>query len=187
MGNRGILHNEQRVVIKKWVGKAWVACDPNFKGIDRRPLFQPHRYSELFFLDEATAFAAGHRPCAYCRREDFIHFKSMWHLAFGGDTNAHSLEITSVDAALHRDRISSSRSKRTYWASPSELPDGVLFAVDQHAFLVHRGSHLLWSHTGYTRAESIIVAGEVEVLTPKSIVQLFIAGYKPQVHASADS
>src|SRR5574343_1616464 len=129
MGNRGILHNEQRVVVNKWVGKAWVACDPKFKGIDRRPLFQPHRYSELFFLDEATAFAAGHRPCAYCRRDHFNHFKSMWHLAFGGDTNSQPLAIKSVDAALHRDRISSSRTKNTYWASPSELPDGVLFAV----------------------------------------------------------
>ncbi len=187
MGNRGILHNEERVVVKQWVSKSWVACDPKFKSIDRRPLFQPRRYSELFFLDEATAFSAGHRPCAYCQRARFNNFKSVWHGIFESGSDARSLEITRVDAVLHQDRVSPARTKMTYLAKVHELPDGALFEFQGEARLVHKGRHLLWSHTGYLTATPIPKEEEVAVLTPRSFVQLYLAGYTPHVHASADA
>ncbi len=187
MGNRGILHNDKRVVVKHWVGKAWVACDPKFKSIDRRPLFQPGRYSELFFLDEATAFAAGHRPCAYCQRERFNHFKSVWRRTYESDTDARSLEITRVDAVLHQDRVSAARTKNTYVTEFTELPDGTMFAFGGKAFLLHKGKQLVWSHEGYSVSGRIPKGSKVEVLTPRSIVKLYSVGYTPLVHASADA
>jgi hypothetical protein len=101
MGNRGILHDAQRNVIKHWVGKSWVACDPSFMGIDRKPLFQSGRYSELFFLDETTALAAGHRPCAYCQRVRFNEFKRVWFAANHPELAAEGTPVKVLDAQLH--------------------------------------------------------------------------------------
>ena len=187
MGNRGILHNQEGAVVKKWVGKAWVACDPKFKGIDRRPLFQPGRYSELFFLDEATSLSAGHRPCAYCQRTRFNDFKSRWHRVFMRGSDARLLRVTDIDAFLHGDRVTDKREKKTFIAEPHELPDGAIFEFMGQARLVHKGRHLLWSHEGYSFAELVPANSTVAVLTPKSIVQLYSTGYAPSVHASADA
>ena len=104
MGNRGILHDDDKKVVRNWVGKSWVACLPSFNGIDRRPLFWPGRYSELFFLDEAAAFAAGHRPCAYCQRNRFNEFKNFWKLANSVSGSDAGFDVTRVDTVLHEDR-----------------------------------------------------------------------------------
>ncbi len=185
MGNRGILHDAERKVVKHWTGKAWVACDPSFKAIDRKPLFQPRRYSELFFLDEATAYAAGHRPCAYCQRERFNAFKSAWSVAHAAGNAATTFSIKDVDASLHEDRVARGGAKVTYTASLRDLPEGAIFEVDGVAFLQNRGRLFKWSFTGYSLAQALPGSASVNVLTPRSVVKLFAAGLPARVHASA--
>jgi len=186
-GNRGILHNAQRAITKPWVGKAWVCCDPGFKGIDRRPLFQPGRYSELFFLDEATAFAAGHRPCAHCRRSRYTEFKAAWAAVHCVARAPGELNISEIDAHLHQSRASRGGGKITYTAPMASLPDGTFIDVDGTAYLLNRGKPLRWSFDGYSTNLHLPAAAEVTVLTPRPLVSLFARGFRPFVHASVDA
>jgi len=185
MGNRGILHDGEKNIVRKWAGKSWVACDPHFKSIDRRPLFQPNRYSELFFLDEATAYSAGHRPCWYCQRERYLDFKNTWEKCFA--SGSAPLHVKQIDDQLHRDRAMRGGDKATYGALLGELPDGTFVEIDGKAFLV-RGERLLeWSLNGYVTAIARDSGLTVKVLTPKSIVQLYSYGLQASVHPSAGS
>ena len=99
-GNRGCLHDDQGRIRRQYNGRRWIACRLEFRGWLRRPLLQPGRFTELFFLDEATAFAAGHRPCALCRREDYTRFGSLWRDLHGGEGGADA-----IDARLHLERL----------------------------------------------------------------------------------
>jgi len=182
MGNRGILHNDAREIARSWVGKSWVACDPRFDNIDRRPLFQPNRYSELFFLDEATAYSAGHRPCWYCQRQRFQDFKRRWEECFSAD---QPLLIKKIDAQLHLERVGTARSKQTYEAKLHELPNGTFVEIDGVAYLLQEDRLLQWSLDGYVGVVSREAEKTVKVLTPKSIVELFRRGLIPHVHTSA--
>src|SRR6266853_5013477 len=119
-GNRGCLHDADGRIRRRYNGKRWIACLLEFRGRHRAALQQPGRYTELFFLDEATAFAAGHRPCAECRREDYDRFGEIWRGLHPGQIGADS-----IDAQLHRERVDpSSRAQRRHEAALDDLPDG---------------------------------------------------------------
>jgi hypothetical protein len=181
-GNRGILHDEQRRIVRPWQVQRWIACVTEFRG-RHRELMQPHTYTELFFLDEAAAFAVGHRPCAECRHADYQRFKAAWAEAHGAANSAEAM-----DAVLHADRLEGrgkNQRKRTYRAAIATLPDGVYLALDGGAWLLWRGSLLAWSAGAYTARRPAPHSGEVEVLTPAALVAVFRAGYTPSVHPSA--
>jgi hypothetical protein len=187
MGNRGgCFHDErQELTSSRWKGRRWIACLLEFRG-RWRPVMQPHRYTELFFLDEATALAAGNRPCAQCRWEDFQRFKTAW---LEGNLSAHVAardSIDLIDLQLHRERVDRRGRKIHYQANLAELPDGVIVRTEdepERAYLVLGDRLFPWSLDGYgapvPRADM-----QVDVLTPESIVRAIAAGYSPALHDS---
>lgn len=182
MGNRGILHNESRQIVRPWQVHRWITCVTEFRG-RRRQVMGPHTYTELFFLDEATAFAAGHRPCAECRNEDYRRFKALWEQVTGAPTSADQM-----DATLHADRLTGRgtlQRKRTYQEDIGALPDGAFIALDSDPWLVWRGELQAWSAAGYTTRRPLL-SGPVQVLTPRSLIAVMRAGYRPTVHRSAE-
>jgi hypothetical protein len=184
MGNRGNLHNNHQEIIRSYQTKRWIICKLSFKG-RRRKIMSPGLYTELFFLDEATAFSAGHRPCAECQRSRYEEFKKMWLSANRGAEN-ENVSIDEVDAVLHRERFEKG-AKVTYKAKRSDLPDGTFFSWDGDAYLVYSGGIYRWSFSGYTPADGLAFPVEVDVLTPRSIVRTFESGFLPGVHPSAAS
>lgn len=182
MGNRGILHDESQRIVRGWQVRRWIACRTEFRG-RRRPLMRPHAYTELFFLDEATAFAAGHRPCAECRYADYQRFREAWAEWSGAQASADQM-----DAVLHRDRLEGGGARqrqRTFQEESASLPDGTFIALDGVAWLIWQGSLLAWSAAGYRARRSLATVGSTEVLTPRALVAVLRAGYQPLVHASA--
>ena len=126
-GNRGCLHDAHGTIRRRFAGRRWIACRLAFRGWHRSPLLQPGRFTELFFLDEATAFAAGHRPCALCRREDYNVFVARW-----GELHPRQHGADAIDEQLHAERIDpANREHRLHRLPYAELPDG--------AFVVHDG------------------------------------------------
>jgi hypothetical protein len=186
MGNRGILHDDHGVLGRaRWRHPHWVTCLLDFKS-RWRPVMSPHAYTELFFLDEATAFAAGHRPCAECRRPDYLRFLDAWARATGLAGRA-SLRAVDLDRVLHAQRIGKgSRAQATYRANLADLPDGSFVRIpDQSDAWVVAGSRILrWSHAGYDLARPRRHI-DVEVLTPRPSVAAFRAGYRPMLHPTA--
>ena len=184
MGNRGILHDAgQRLGVARWRHPHWIACRLAFKG-RRRPVMAPRRYTELFFLDEPTALAAGHRPCCECRREDFLRFQAAWRRAFGEDGDARAGEI---DRVLHRARVEPRTRRQIRFEAPlDDLPDGafVLLPNDPTPCLV-RGDHLEpWRPDGYGSPRPRR-SGSVSVLTPAPTIAVLRAGYVPSWAPSA--
>ena len=177
MGNRGILHDDAKRIIRPWQVKRWIACVTEFRG-RRRAVMQPHRYTELFFLDEAASFAAGHRPCAECRNADYKLFLSLWKNVHGGPAGADLM-----DERLHSERLEGKR-KRTYRADLASLPDGAYFVEDGRAWLVWGDSSYAWTDSGYEK-RSTRRPRQVEVLTPRSTVAVLAAGYVTAIHPSA--
>jgi hypothetical protein len=180
-GNRGVLHDDDGRIVRGWQVKRWIACVLEFKG-RRRPLLQPGRFTELFFLDEATAFAAGHRPCAECRRADFNRFRDAWAETHPGA----SLRVDDIDRVLHAERVGPDRGKRLHDATLGDLPDGAMVAEGKHAWLVHGGELLAWSPFGYRERRPAVAPASVRALTPPSIVAVIRAGYRPALHPSAN-
>ncbi|HEY7093044.1 MAG TPA: hypothetical protein VH393_07690 [Ktedonobacterales bacterium] len=184
MGNRGILHDDDGRLVRSWQVRRWIACRTAFRGRHRQ-LMQPHSWTELFFLDEATAFAAGHRPCAECRYADYQRFKAAWAVGIGAANGADAM-----DAVLHADRLEgrgAHQRKHIYWEQLATLPNGVVIRLDGSAWLLWRERLLEWSAGGYRTQRSLPPAsGRVEVLTPRSLVVVLRAGYQLQVHVSAD-
>jgi hypothetical protein len=178
MGNRGVLHDDARRIVRPWQVRRWIACRTEFRG-QHREVMRPRRYTELFFLDEAAAFAAGHRPCAECRYADYQRFRWLWESNHGAPANADSM-----DRELQAQRLDG-RRKRTYAAPFAALPDGAYVVVDGAAWLVWRGELLAWSDAAYGLRQPRPGSGEVEVLTPPSLVALLTAGYPVSVHPSA--
>ncbi len=183
MGNRGILHVGQDIV-RRWATKAWVTCvlDETFQ---KRKPFSPNTYSELFFLDEATAFAAGHRPCRVCQRQRHDEFNTGWTAANAASVSRTRLPIADIDKALHAERTRPDKGKRTYTATVADLPSGTLVDYAGQARLVRPAGLPVWSFHGYTKGDPLAPDAPVEVLTPRSIVQIFRAGFRPRVHDSA--
>lgn len=181
MGNRGILHDGKKRLLRTHAHRNWITCALAFKG-RQRTIMAPRRYTELFFLDEATAFAAGHRPCAECRRERYKEFTAYWRDAHGEPEVGRSL-AQAIDRKLHAHRIARGGRKITFEAAADDLPSGTLFAVGEQPVLLWKGRQFDWSFHRYeARAEP--AAGTVRVLSPRPLVELFSRGLQPLVHES---
>src|SRR5216683_2916696 len=128
LGFRGVLHDKQRNLVRYSSGKAWAICAVEFKG-RRRPLWAPGRLTELFFLDEATGLAAGHRPCGECRYRRYQEFKRAWAEAFPGEPAG----AAAMDVRLHADRLAAPGIRRSYEAALADLPDGAMVELDGRA------------------------------------------------------
>ncbi len=186
MGNRGILHDDRGVLgLARWRHPHWVTCLLEFKS-RWRPVMTAHAYTELFFLDDATAFAAGHRPCGECRRPDYLRFLDAWAKATSlADRSA--LRAVAVDRVMHAQRIrQGSRAQATHRADLADLPDGCFVRLpgEPHAWVVAGKKILRWSHVGYDFARPRRRL-DVEVLTPRPSVAAFRAGYRPMLHPTA--
>jgi hypothetical protein len=177
-GNRGCLHRGTEIV-RPWASPHWLICTLQWKGI-RREQWVPRRLTWLFFHDEAVAFAAGHRPCALCRREAYNAFREGW--AGGGPTPLHG----EIDATLHAERlVAGTRRRRTHSAEVARLPDGTFVVLDGVPALVRGGSLVPWSVDGYGEARRRPRRGEAEVLTPPSTLRVLRAGYPVQISVAA--
>ena len=182
MGNRGgALHNDTKQIVRPYASRRWIACVLEFRE-RHRIVMSPNRYTELFFLDEAVAFSAGHRPCAECRRERYNAFRYAWQRFKEQDRPPLADEM---DAELHRARLDTQHKKLTYEARMGSLPDGSFVQVAGRAHLVWDDALLLWTPEGYTAKERRPKDSVAVVLTPKPIVECFRQGYRPDVHASS--
>ena len=180
-GNRGGLHNNARRIVRDYQLTRWIICVLEFRG-RHRALMQPGRYTELFFLDEATALAAGHRPCAECQRARYNLFRDFWAKAHD---STERLPATEIDASLHAARWADGR-KVTYRATLRDLPAGTIVAAlnDDTPHLLHQGQLWQWDFTGYTPGPTWDAATNVRVLTPRPTVAILAAGYPVQLHPS---
>jgi hypothetical protein len=169
-GNRGCLHDAAGRIRRRYATRRWIACRLRFRGWHRHPLQQPGRFTELFFLDEATAFAAGHRPCALCRREDYNRF-----LELTGERGADELDVR-----LHEERLGPRPQ------APADLPEGAFVLADGAPWLVAGGRWRRWTPAGYAEERA---AGGGELVTPPTVVQVLRAGWSsdavPLLHPSA--
>jgi hypothetical protein len=182
MGNRGILHDAQRTIVRDSQVRRWIACRLEFRG-RHRTVMRPGSYTELFFLDEAAALAVGHRPCAECRHADYQAFLGAWRLVHPGSPAS----ADGVDAQLHVERRVRPWVKRTweYVGSPAELPDGTYVALDGQAWLIWRERLFAWAADRYVDERPLPARGPMTVLTPPSLVGVLQAGYRVAVHPSA--
>ncbi|MEZ5818001.1 MAG: hypothetical protein R3D44_13050 [Hyphomicrobiaceae bacterium] len=183
MGNRGGAFHDacRRLGRRRWASRQWICCRLSFK--DRhREVMAPGRYTELFFLDEVTALAAGHRPCFECRREDANLFAMLWAEAHGGDGRASAPQM---DQRLHAERVDAQGGKLTHRARLAQLPDGAVIRRDGQSLLVWGESLCLWTPDGYQPPRYRPASGDAEVLTPPSIVAVLAAGFRPIVHPTA--
>jgi hypothetical protein len=183
-GNRGCLHDAHATIRRRYAGRRWIACRLEFRGWRRTPLLQPGRFTERFFLDEATAMAAGHRPCALCRHDDYRNFVTIWHKRHPADATG----ADAIDARLHAERVDpSSRGQRRYEADLDTLPDGAFVLHDGVPCVVTGDRLLRWTPAGY-EAPTERLRGRVTILTPPSLVAVLEAGWQgvvPLLHPSA--
>ena len=176
-GNRGCLHDERGTIRRRYNGRRWIACRLEFRGWTRAPLLQPGRFTELFFLDEVTAFAAGHRPCALCRNEDYQKFVTLWHKLHPGDDPG----ADAIDARLHAERVEpTSRGQRRHEDDFETLPDGAFVLYGDAPYLVLGERLLQWTAGGYG-APTTRPRGRATVLTPPSLVAVLHTGWRPRV------
>lgn len=182
MGNRGIIHNENKELISVSKIKGWVTCRLEFKG-RKRELMAKGRYTELFFLDEATAFAAGHRPCAECRRERYNEFKNKWLEANEKLLLGEKDSVGNIDKIIHKERINK-KEKVTFLANLNTLPIGTVIEIDNEILLIWKDALYIWDFQGYQLSKKKISNIDVKVLTPKSYVNMFKKGFTPDVHYS---
>jgi len=183
MGNRGgCIHDDNKQLKKRrWTSQRWIICVLDFKG-RQRTLMSPGLYTELFFLDEATALAAGHRPCYECRRSDALKFRAA--LEAGGSVPA-SESVTEIDRLIAGDIQAILKRKVTrQQVDPHDLPDGAFYAVDDTAFLKHGAQALPWSFAGYS--PPVALHRKATRLTPAPSCAALAAGYVPHIHTSAD-
>jgi hypothetical protein len=176
-GNRGCLHDDAGRIRRHHDGKRWIACRLRFKDWHREPLMRPGRFTELFFLDEMTAFAAGHRPCALCRRGDYVRFTEIWRSLHPGPTNADT-----IDARLHRERLDPGVGRqRKHEADVGSLPDGTFVERDGEPFLVLGETLMRWTPGGYRSGTARPAHGAIRVATPPSLVEVLRSGWNPVV------
>ncbi|WP_375413457.1 hypothetical protein [uncultured Bradyrhizobium sp.] len=180
-GNRGIIHDPatRTLLNRRWSSKAWLTCTCEFRG-RRRDVMAARSWTELFFLDEATALAAGHRPCFYCRRDDASAFRAAWEQ---GNGVAHA-SAPEIDAVLHHERLDGRQKRLHAFSMPLEkLPDGAMVRVEGDSYLIAGGRTLLWTWDGYRERKHAI--RDAALLTPPSTLRAFSAGYRPVLHRSA--
>jgi hypothetical protein len=181
-GNRGIIHDPAtKTLTRRWASPALLTCVCEFRG-RRRAVMGGRSWTELFFLDEATALAAGHRPCFYCRRDDANRFRAAWE---EGNSVPDRL-ARDIDAVLHSERLAG-RAKRLHpLPKPiAQLPNGAMVQEAADSYLVVSGRTLLWSPAGYVRSER--APRLAMLLTPPSTLRALSAGYRPVLHPSARS
>ena len=182
-GNRGRLHDDAGKIRRRYATRRWIACRLEFRGWRRTRLLQPGRFTELFFLDEAAAFAAGHRPCALCRREDYVRFGELW-----GELHPGIAGADAIDARLHAERVDpDTKERRLHEASLAELPDGSFVLDDGSAHLVLGGELLRWTPAGYGERRAGH-RGPTTLITPPSLVEVLRQGWTgavPLLHPSA--
>lgn len=183
MGNRGILHDAvQRLGPSRWKHKVWIICLTRFRG-RHREVMTPRRYTELFFLDEAVALAAGHRPCFECRRREARAWQHAWQ---AGNGTAQLPRAPEMDAVLHAERIvTGTRRQRTWRCRLDDLPEGAFVLWNGQPHILIGGSLRPWSHAGYGAAVAASGTDPVTVLTPLSSVGALRGGYRPVLHPSA--
>jgi hypothetical protein len=188
-GNRGIIHDPatQTLLNRRWASRAWLTCVCEFRG-RRRAVMGRRSWTELFFLDEATAFAAGHRPCFFCRRDDANRFRAAWQAG----NRVSKPHADDIDRVLHRERLEGKRKRlHPLPVPPLQLPDGAMVQAGEESFLIANGKALAWSPAGYREPDSsagrVLKAAteRVRLLTPPSILRAFAAGYRPVLHPSA--
>jgi len=179
-GNRGVLHDRDGKLVRHSRGRAWAICLLEFKG-RRRPLWAPGKLTELFFLDEPTALAAGHRPCGECRAAAYRAFKAAWAVAHPGE----AVGAPGIDAHLHADRLTGADTKRTFTERLAALPDGSMIRLDGRPWLVHDDRLLAWTPGGYQQRRPRAKVGKVTVVTPRATVATLTAGYRPELHPTA--
>jgi hypothetical protein len=182
-GNRGIIHDPSTKTLlnRRWTTKAWLVCTCEYKG-RRRVVMAGRSWTELFFLDEAVALAAGHRPCFHCRREAAEQFREFWTAAKGGPRPL----AAAIDAVLHRERIERGRKRiHPIPGHVAALPDGVMVVAAGSAFTIRAGNAYRWTKEGYAPAERLAYADGL--LTPPSTLMALRAGYRPALHPSIDA
>jgi hypothetical protein len=181
VGNRGIIHDPatKSLLRRRWSTPMWLTCVLEFRG-RRREVMAKRSWTELFFLDEATAFAAGHRPCFFCRREDAKRFRAAWEQG----NRKTAVRADEIDRVLHAERLDHGRKRlHPLPVLPRDLPDGAMVQQGTESYLIAQGRAFQWSPAGYRTAELAVEA--VTLLTPPSIVRAFVAGYRPVLHRSA--
>jgi hypothetical protein len=182
-GNRGCLHDGAANIRRRYNGTRWIACRLEFRGWRRWPLMQPGRFTELFFLDEATASAAGHRPCALCRRADYVRLGGIWQERHLGQSRADA-----IDAQLHDERLDRGGSQRRHEAAQDGLPDGTFVLRDGAPWLVLGTGLRRWTPAGYAETVARTEHEPALVITPPSLVAVLRRGWRPLVpllHPSA--
>jgi hypothetical protein len=178
-GNRGIIHDPAtKTLTRRWASPAWLICLCEFRG-RRRQVMGGRSWTELFFLDEATALAAGHRPCFFCRREDANRFRAAWQAG----NHVGAVRAAEIDAVLHRERLQGGGKRLHALPMPLEkLPDGTMIQGGGESYLIARGHALCWSPGGYGAASA---PTDALLLTPPSTLRALEAGYRPVLHPSA--
>ena len=185
-GNRGCLHDANGRIRRRYNGKRWIACRLEFRGWHRLPLMQPGRFTELFFLDEATAFAAGHRPCGLCRYEDYSRLVEIWRELRPGQIGADA-----IDAQLHEERVDpSTRGQRRHQTLFDDLPQGAFVLRRGAPWIVLGMELLLWTPGGYVDRVPRPTGRASAVITPPSLLAVLRSGWRPLVpllHPSASA
>lgn len=185
MGNRGCLHDSHEQIRRPFCGNRWIICLLEFKG-RKRPIMRPGQYTELFFLDEATALAAGHRPCAECQRERFNLFRETWAKANPELAGSNQPAAITLDAALQLERLATGNQAYRFCNSIDDLPAGTFITDDeQTAYLVLKGQLMRWTPAGYEQSARQPVHYPARVLTPASVVRTLAAGYPVGIHPLA--
>lgn len=183
-GNRGCLHDDTGRIRRRYNGKRWISCQLRFRGWHRYPLLQPGRFTELFFLDEVTAFAAGHRPCALCRREDYVRFTDIWR-----GTHPDLIGADAIDAHLHTERVDpETRAHRLHDAEIDDLPDGAFVRRDGAPWLVLGANLLRWTVAGYDERMPRPTRRPASLITPPSLLAILRSDWRssvPILHPSA--
>ena len=180
-GNRGIIHDPatKTLLKKRWATKAWLICVCEYKG-RRREVMGGRSWTELFFLDEAVALAAGHRPCFFCRRQSAEAFRAAW--ARGGQVPF----AAEIDAVLHEERLDHGRKRlHVMPGDVSELPDGAVIAAAGEAYTIAHGRAFRWTAQGYESVGKISRADGL--LTPPSTLLAISAGYRPVLHPAIET
>jgi hypothetical protein len=185
-GNRGCLHDAAGNIRRRYAGRRWIACRLRFRDWRRAPLLQPGRFTELFFLDEATAMAAGHRACALCRRADYDRLLALWR-----ELHPAQVGADAIDAQLHRERVApGTRAQLRHEAPLDGLPDATFVLRDGAPWMVLGAQLLAWTPAGYSARVPRPTGERAQVITPPSLVEVLRAGWHgvvPLLHPSASA
>jgi hypothetical protein len=183
-GNRGCMHDASGRIRSRYGTRRWIACRLAYRGWERGPKLQPGKFTELFFLDEATALAAGHRPCALCRRADYVRLGEIWRDLHPGQRGADA-----IDLQLHDERIEPAKRAQRHHPAPLDgLPDGAFIALEGRPWLVRGAQLLRWTPAGYTERRPRPSGERATVITPPSLVAVLRRDWDPLVpllHPSA--